>query len=147
MRYASMLVVLVLAFGIGSAAVHVVRLWIPELQAPAVPLMLAILGGIRLGSYIAHDRSGTNVDQAAAWALGFVCAGIWGWHSPVAVILPLVAALYSWSTLGMHKRHYPHHWPPPDPLQRHADAVAPQKWTPLLGNVRPAYRNPDGSWR
>lgn len=135
------------AVGIGLAAVYVTKLWIPQIGAPALPLMLAILGGVRLGSYIARDRQGAEVDDAVAWALGFVVAGIVSWRSPIAVILPAVAVLYAWSTLGMHKRHYPHHWPPPDPMRRHADAVAPQPWRPLLGNVRPAYRNPDGSNR
>lgn len=137
----------VLATFIGLAAVHVTHLWIPQIQAPAVPLMLSILGGIRLGGYIAHDRRGPTVDTAVAWALGFVAAGIWSWHSLWAVVLVPISALYAWSTLGMHKRYYPHHWPRPDPLQRHADAVEERAWRPLLGNVRPAYRNPDGSWR
>jgi len=146
-RWLALCLVTVVASGIGLAAIHVTRLWVPQLQEPAVPLMLAILGGIRLGGWIAHDRDGNTVDQAAAWALGFVIAGVVSWRSSYAVILPAVAALYAWSTLGMHKRHYPHLWAPVDPMQRHTDALLQEPWKPLLGPVRPAYRNPDGSWR
>ena len=147
MRYLLMSVVLIVSFGVGTAALYVAHLWVPQMLPPAFPLMLAVLGGIRLGSYVARDKHGDDVDQAVAWALGFVAAGIWSWHSLYAVVLPVVAAAYTLSTLGLHKRHYPRLWPPQDPMQRHADAVADRPWKPLLGNVRPAYRNPDNSNR
>lgn len=147
MRAITLTVTFVLAASVGCAAIWLVRQTVPQLQAPALPLMLAVLGGIRLGGYIAHDRHGDNVDHAAMWAMGFIAAGLWGWQSPVAAILPGIAALYAWSTWGMHKRHFPQHWPPPDPMQRHADAVAERPWKPLLGGIRPAYRNPDGTFR
>ncbi len=147
MRALRFAAVMLAAVAVGLMAVFVAKLWIPQMGAPAFPLMLAILGGIRLGSYIARDKQSADVDDAVAWALGFVIAGLCSWRSPVGVILPAIAALYAWSTLGMHKRHYPHHWPPVNPMQRHADAVAEQPWKPLLGNVRPAYRNPDNSNR
>lgn len=137
--------VLVLAAAVGLAFNYVVRLWVPQLGAPTVPLMLAICGGVRLGSYIARDKQSADVDDAVAWATGFICAGLWCWHQPVGFILPFIGALYAWSTLGMHKRHYPHHWPAADPMERHAAAHAGPPG-PLLG-IRPAYRNPDGTFR
>lgn len=147
MRPLRFLVVLVLSSAIGLTAAYAARLWVPQMRPPAIPLMLAVLGGIRLGSYIARDKRSNDVDDAIAWALGFVCAGIWCWRSPVAAVLPLVAAVYTLSSLGMHKRHYPHHWPPQDPMERHTQALEERPWKPLLGNVRPAYRNPDGTNR
>lgn len=137
------LISLFLAVAVGLGAVHGTRLWLPQLLPPAIPVMLALLGGARLGGYIARERRGENVEHSLAWAAGFLIVGFWSWQHPAALVLPFVTALYALGAWLMQKRSYPALWPERVPARADVESGPPR---PLIG-TRPAYRNPDGSWR